>query len=333
MILSDTGPLRAFPRLRLGFFPTPLQRLSRLGPALGHGFLYVKRDDLSGLSLGGNKIRSLEYLLGDALRLGADAVVTAGGLQSNLCSLTAAACAKAGLRCVLVHNDLPPAELHGNMLLSHLFGAEPVFIGRKTEEERALTVEDIADRIHHEGGRPYIIHNGASSPIGALGYVRGAYEMAEQAAALGIALRHVVIVGAMGGTASGFVFGAALLEHPFHVHVISVEYNYAELRRRMSGLLAGIGELTGLVPPVDPADVMTIHDEFLGGGYAIPTPESADALRLLSRTEGIFTENVYTSKTLAGLIGLVRSGAIPKSEAACFIHTGGMAALFAQYLL
>ena len=157
--------------------------------------------------------------------------------------------------------------------------------------------------------------------------------MAEQAAALGIALRHVVIVGAMGGTASGFVFGAALLEHPFHVHVISVEYNYAELRRRMSGLLAGIGELTGLVPPVDPADVMTIHDEFLGGGYAIPTPESADALRLLSRTEGIFTENVYTSKTLAGLIGLVRSGAIPKSEAACFIHTGGMAALFAQYLL
>lgn len=200
----------------MGFFPTPLQHMSRLGEALGH----------------------------DALKAGADTVVTAGGLQSNLCSLTAAACAKAGLRCVLVHNDLRPAELHGNMLLSHLFGAEP--------------------------------------------------------------------------------------GHPFHVHVISVEYRRAELHRRISALLAGISDLTGLKPTVDPHEVMTIHDTYLGDGYGVPTPESLEAASLLSRTEGLFTENVYTSKTLAGLIGLIRDGTIHPSEAACFVHTGGMAALFAQ---
>jgi 1-aminocyclopropane-1-carboxylate deaminase/D-cysteine desulfhydrase-like pyridoxal-dependent ACC family enzyme len=282
----------SFPRFRLGFFPTPLHRLDALGARLGHHALYVKRDDLTGLSLGGNKTRSLEYLLGDALRFGADTVVTAGGLQSNLCSLTAAACAKAGLSCVLVHNDLPPADLHGNMLLNRLFGAGSIFIGRATEEERARVVEEVAKDVRARGGRPYVIQSGASTPLGALGYVG----------------------------------------HPFHVHVISVEYTAPELRRRISGLLTGIQELTGLAPLPPPEESMTIHDEYLGGGYAVPTAESTQMLRDLPRLEGIFVENVYTAKTLAGLAGLTARGVIPDSEPACFIHTGGMAALFAQQI-
>lgn len=319
-----------FPRLSLGSFPTPLQHLPRLGAVLNHHALYIKRDDLSGLSLDGNKTRSLEYLLGDALRQGADTVVTAGGLQSNLCSLTAAACAKAGLRCVLVHNDDRPAVLEGNMLLNHLFGAVSVFIGKKSEEERAVDVDRQAAALRSGGARPYVIHNGASVPMGALGYVSAALELQQQSLDTGCALRHVAIVGAMGGTASGFVFGASLLEEPFHVHVVSVEYSKAELRRRMSDLLSGIAELTGLRPRHDPWDVATIHDEYLGGGYGVPTDESREALRLLPETEGIFLENVYTAKTAAGFIGLVRKGVISKDEDACFIHTGGMAALFAQ---
>ncbi|MEX0974220.1 MAG: pyridoxal-phosphate dependent enzyme [Bacillota bacterium] len=330
---TSGDPLHDFPAVHLGFFPTPLQHLPRLGRLLRHNSLYIKRDDLAGLSLGGNKIRSLEYLLGDALRTGADTLVTAGGLQSNLCSLTAAACAKVGLRCILVHNDLPPDELSGNMLLSYLFGAKPVFIGKVTEEERAVAMEGVAERVRAEGGRPYVIGNGASTPMGALGYLNAASELALQAGALGIPLRHVVIVGAMGGTASGFAFGTALLEHPFHVHVVSVEYLREELRRRMSALFSGIRELTHLEPRLDPWDVATIHDEYLGGGYGVPTVDSRDALHLLPRTEGIFIENVYTSKTLAGLLGLVKDGTIPRDEPACLIHTGGMAALFAQYLL
>ncbi|MGE5578891.1 MAG: 1-aminocyclopropane-1-carboxylate deaminase/D-cysteine desulfhydrase [Bacillota bacterium] len=336
----DKGPMESssgqlyldtlFPRLALGSFPTPLQHLPRLGAALGHDALYVKRDDLSGLSLGGNKTRSLEYLLGDALRQGADTIVTAGGLQSNLCSLTAAACAKAGLRCVLVHNDDRPRLLDGNMLLNHLFGAVSVFIGRKSEEERAVEVERQAAALRTVGARPYVIHNGASVPMGALGYANAALELHQQSMEMGLVLCHVAIVGAMGGTASGFLFGASLLKEPFHVHVLSVEYPREELRRRMSGLLSGITDLTGLRPRHNPWDVATIHDEYLGGGYGIPTEESLEALRLLPETEGIFLENVYTAKTVAGFMGLVRRGIIPRDEAGCFIHTGGMAALFAQ---
>ena len=175
-----------FPRVQLGFFPTPLQHLPRLGEMLGHDALYIKRDDLTGLSLGGNKTRSLEYLLGDAVHLGADTVVTAGGLQSNLCSLTAAACAKVGLKCVLVHNDLRPETLHGNMLVSHLFGAEPVFIGTLTEEQRALAVEEVAESLKSKGSRAYVIPNGASTPMGALGYLNAAFELSSQAQSLGI---------------------------------------------------------------------------------------------------------------------------------------------------
>ncbi len=328
---SDTvACLSAFARVRLGHFPTPLQRLARLGAALGHDGLYVKRDDLSGLSLGGNKTRSLEYLLGDALRQGADTIVTAGGLHSNLCSLTAAACAKMGLRCILVHNDDPPAVLEGNMLLNHLYGAESVFVGKRSEEERAAEMERRAASLRAGGSRPYVIHNGASVPMGALGYVNAALELNRQAPGAGCALRHVAIVGAMGGTASGFVFGTSLLEKPFHVHVVSVEYTKEELHRRMSDLLSGIADITGLKPRHDPWKVATIHDEYLGGGYGIPTGESREALRMLAETEGIILENVYTAKTAAGFTGLVRRGIIPKGEAACFIHTGGMAALFAQ---
>jgi D-cysteine desulfhydrase family pyridoxal phosphate-dependent enzyme len=326
------GPLQGFPRLHLGFFPTPLERLGTLGARLGHEALYIKRDDLTGLSLGGNKARSLEFLLGDAVKLGADTIVTAGGLQSNLCSLTAAACAKAGLKCVLVHNDLPPAGFHGNMLLNRLFGAESLFIGRKSEEERATAVDEVARDLRAGGGRPYVIHSGASTPIGALGYVEAAREVLEQCRTLHVPLRHVAIVGAMGGTASGFVFGTALLGHPFHVHVISVEYAAEELRRRMFSLLSGLRELTGLMPAVPPDEAMTIYDDYLGGGYAVPTPGSTRMLRDLPRLEGIFVENVYTAKALAGLVGLIERGIIRRSEPACFVHTGGMAALFAQHL-
>lgn len=322
--------MEGFPRFRLGFFPTPLQPLRRFGDAVGHRNLYVKRDDLTGLSLGGNKTRSLEYLIGDAVSLGADTVVTAGGLQSNLCSLTAAACAKAGLSCVLVHNDLEPAVCQGNMLLNRLFGAKLIFPGKISEEERAVVVERTAEDIRRDGGSPYVIRNGASTPLGALGYVDAARELHEQFASLGVAMRHVAIVGAMGGTASGFVFGAALLGKPFHVHVISVEYPAKELSKRILDLMEGLAALTGLAPAVPPDDVMTVYDGYLGGGYGIPTEGSIRAFRDLPRREGLFLEHVYTAKTLAGLCGLVREGVIPASEPACFIHTGGLAALFAQ---
>lgn len=321
------------PRVRLGFFPTPLTHLRNLSTDLGHGSLYIKRDDLTGLSLGGNKVRGLEYLLGDALALGADTVITAGGLQSNLCSLTAAACSKVGLKCVLVHNDSPPADrsgVHGNMLLNHLFGADEVYLGEVSEAERTAKMEGLASDTGNRSANPYVIHNGASTPVGCLGYVNAALELREQCAGQGIPLKHVVIVGAMGGTAAGFVYGTALLGIPFHVHVISVEYPAPELHRRMSELFKGLENLLGLKPSAPAEKAMTIHDRYLGEGYGIPTEESTAASCLLAHTEGIILENVYTAKTFAGFLDLVRAGTIPRNEPAACFHTGGMGALFAQ---
>ncbi len=322
--------LTSFPRANLGTFPTPLQLVSRLGQDFGHRCAYFKRDDLTGLGLGGNKTRSLEFLLGDALAKQATVILTAGGLQSNLCSQTAAACAKIGKKCVLVHNDAPTDELCGNMLLNKMFGAEQVFVGQVDEDTRTQKMVGIAERLRAKGETPYVIHNGASTPMGALGYANAAIELYNQSICCEQRIKHVAIVGAMGGTASGFVFGTAMLGHPFHVHVISVEYSKPVLRDIMAELTSGIAELTGLTPPVSCESVMSITDEYLGDGYAIPTAESEAALLKAARLEGILLENVYTSKTLAGLADLVRVGAVPVDEPVCYIHTGGTAALFSQ---
>lgn len=369
--------LGRFPRVDLGFFPTPLHTLPNLGRKVGHPNLWAKRDDLTGLGLGGNKVRSLEFFLGQARSEGADVVVTAGGLQSNLCRLTAAAAAKAGLECVLVHNDNRPDFYQGNMLLNHLFGASEVFIGPADEAARARAVEEVTAEMRRAGRRPYVVANGASTPLGVLGYVRAAAEFAGQSAALTAVLPiappasllqpeltsapiwQVAMVGAMAGTVSGLALGAALLGRPFHVQVISVEYPEAHLRglihslaaaawdllrekARVNGANTGIGlgaaaaeeqlgpnsRSVAFVPWLDAA--MTIHDAYLGPGYAVPTELSRQALFDAARLEGLLVEDVYTSKTLAGLLDLIRRGAIAPDEPCCFWHTGGAAALFAQ---
>jgi 1-aminocyclopropane-1-carboxylate deaminase/D-cysteine desulfhydrase/L-cysteate sulfo-lyase len=322
----------------LGLWPTPLHRLERLGAEVGHGELYIKRDDLSGLALGGNKTRSLEFLLGDALDKGADIVITAGGLQSNLCALTAAACCKIGMDCILVHNDHRPERLEGNMLLNHLFGASSVFIG-KTDDEgtRTLEMERLAQELVSQGRKPYIIHNGASTPLGSLGYASAAFELYDQCKDRGINIKHIGMVGAMGGTASGFILGNALLGNPFHVHVISVEYQKDMLEGIISNITREghklISERTSPnldLPPL--VTNFTVYEEYLGKGYAVPTPLSRQTLYKVPRKEGILLEDVYTSKTIGGFLDLIERGIISHDEGACYIHTGGLGSLFAQDL-
>ncbi len=326
--------LNNIPRASLGIWPTPVHKLSRLGEELNHRGLFIKRDDLTGLGMGGNKTRSLEFLLGDAINRGADTVITAGGLQSNLCALTAAACCKLGLKCLLVHNDNPPPKAEGNMLLNSIFGARSYFIGKFDEQIRTVEMEKLAESVRQSGGNPYIIYNGASTPVGALGYVNAAFELFAQMKAQGAEIKHVGIVGAMGGTASGFAFGTALLGHPFHVHVISVEYPKTVLSKILKGLLTGVCSLVeagqGLKPRVTPEEVMTIYDEYLGAGYAVATIQSRQTLYKLARTEAILLEDVYTSKAMEGFLDLIEKGIIPPGEGACYIHTGGLGSLFAQ---
>ncbi len=320
-------PLSRFPRVPLANLPTLLQHLPRYGQLIGHDQVYIKRDDVMALGMGGNKLRNLEFWLGEALHQGADLVLAAGMLQSNQCRLTAAAAAKLGLECILVHNEKEPGLYQGNMLLNHLAGAKSLFIGPVDEEQRSRRVETLADELRRQGRQPYII---GDQPLGALGYANAAQELHQQAEGLSIDLRHVVIVGAMGPTAAGFLFGTTLLDAPFQVHVISVEYEEGHLRALLKAMFGRISDLVGVEPGCAIDEVMIVDGDFLGDGYGKPTAASLQAAYDLASHEGIFVENVYTSKTLGGLRRLVEDGRIPRGEPVCFIHTGGAPALFAQ---
>jgi len=329
--------LSMLPRAQLGMFPTPLHPLPALGRLAGSEALYIKRDDLSGLGLGGNKVRSLEFLLGRAVADGADTIICGGGLQSNMCRLAAAASARLGMRCILIHNDDMPDFMQGNMLLNGLFGAESVFAGPIPESERDELCHEVARREAGRGAKPYIAEHGASTPLGAAGFAAGALEVLRQDIATGAGLRHLVIVGAMGGTAAGLIAGVGMLGAPYRVHVISVEYDKHELTSRLDQLISGFADILsqaggtghGRLPDLAAWDrYVSIYDEYLGPGYAVPTAESKRALHDAARLEAILCEPVYTSKTLAGCLDLIRGGVIGPTEGCCFWHTGGTAALF-----
>lgn len=316
------------PYTKLADWPTPLQHLLRFGALIGHDQVYIKRDDLTGIGMGGNKVRNLEFLMGEASQQNADVVLVAGGLQSNLCRLTAAACVRLGLECIVVHNADQPQVFAGNQLLNHLMGVRAVYLGPMDESTRGQRVRELAEQLRQMGRRPYIIDS--NTPLATLGYTRVALELHEQALQAGIDLKHIALVGAMAGTATGFLYGTALLGHPFHVHLISVEYPRDQLRQIIAGIWDGVVKLTGIRPSVGLDQVVTICDDYLGAGYGVPTPEAIQTIYDLARTEAIFIENVYTSKTLYGMVNLIQKGIIPRDEPVCFIHTGGIPALFAQ---
>lgn len=315
-------------RLPLIEQPTPLVELKRLESSLGRRGLYAKRDDCMTLGLGGNKVRSLEFWLGAALEKKADMLVVAGAPVSNQCRLAAAAAARTGMKILILHSSERPSRYEGNLLLNQLFGAEIRFIGPVDEEERGRIARETCAELERQGRRPYLIGN---STVGAMGYFMGALELYDQVRARALPLRHVFIPGSMGTTEAGFLMGNAALGSPFTVHLPSIEYSRQELEGRIvsiceksiawSGLDCTVGEcMRGAV----------IYDEYLGGGYNVPTQASLEALRLAASLEGMVLENTYTSKTFACLIDLARRGSLPSGEGLCFIHTGGVPALFAQ---
>lgn len=326
-LMSGLQSILREPRHDLVKSPTPLQRLSGFERALGRPGLFIKRDDLMEIGLGGNKLRSLEFWLGAALRERADIVLVAGGATSNLCRLTAAAASMAGLDCLIIHNAEDSPANRERSFLNRLFGAETRFIGPVGEEERGAAMKAAAAELTRQGRTPYIV---GDAVLGAFGYVLAAHELYEQSQRDAAPLRHVFLAGSMGPTEAGFIFGNAMLGHRFQVHLVSVEYEQAELEARIRRIYEGIGERTGLsVGGLDQAP-LHCHMDHLGGGWGVPTPASEAAIIAFARTEGILVEHVYTAKTCAGFLDLVANGAIPPDEPACLIHTGGTASLFAQ---
>lgn len=320
--------LSRLPRRTLCSFETPTERLYRLEEQLQAGPVYMKRDDLNGVGPGGNKVRPLEYMLGEAVERRCDTVIASGRENSNLCSIAAAACGRLGLRCILVHNDPEPEHLRGNMLLNRLSGVEERYIGPIPEPERDKYVDRLAAELRARGAAPYVIENGATTAHGAVGYIHLPLELCRHLKEQPIT--DLFVPGGNGGLAAGVAFGAALLGAPFHVHVITVEHPKRELEAILNGLFQGIERYTGLAPDLPASQAMTIHEAYRGGGWGVSTRQSDGMVEHLARTEGIFLERIYTSKTVWGMCDLLKSGAV-RSEGACAVHSGGFASLFYQY--
>lgn len=318
--------LSKLPRRVLCSFETPLERLYRLEEQLQAGPLYIKRDDLNGVGPGGNKVRPLEYLLGEAMEQHCDTIIASGQENSNLCAIAAAACCRLGLRCILVHNNPEPAERRGNMLLNRLSHVEEHYIGPVPEAERDEYVARLAAELKAQGASPRVVENGATTPRGAVGYIHLPLELCRRPEPI----TDLFVPGGNGGLAAGVVFGTALLGAPFHVHVITVENPKEKLEGILNGLFQALQELTGLHPEVPPRQAMTVHGDYRGEGWGIPTPQSDGMVEQLARTEGVFLERIYTSKTVWGMCDLLKSGAV-KSKGACVVHSGGFASLFYQY--
>ncbi|MFE9107870.1 D-cysteine desulfhydrase family protein [Actinomadura geliboluensis] len=310
-------------RVPLALLPTPLVPLTRLSEHLGGPPIWMKRDDLTGLALGGNKARKLEYLLAEALRAGADTLITAGGPQSNHVVQTAAAAARHGLACHVVLGGKEPGLNEGNLLLDVLHGAHlhwtdegPPF----TDSLGALQAELMA-----AGTRPHLIPFGGSSATGALGFERAAEELALQTTAVRETGATVVVASGSGGTQAGLVRGGRTAWAPGSRTIgISVLHPAGTLRRIVGRLLSEAGE------PADLAEDIDVRDEYLGGGYGVVGPLEVDAIRLVARLEGIVLDPVYTGRAMGGLLDLVRTGQVDSTRPVVFWHTGGQGGLFGK---
>lgn len=333
MIDRDTlsERLAALPRAGLGNFPTPLEPWDRLRADLGmDGRLLAKREDLSGLAFGGNKVRQLDLLLGDALAQGADTIVHGGALQSNYCRMLAAACAQLGLDCQLVlSRAYGQPDDQGNVLLDLLAGAtvrtieEP--LGTAHEAIKARLTERLRDR----GRRPYLITYPRSEILGTVGFVGGALETLTQCDERLEQRPAVLLTAAVGSVQAGYLLGARALGWRLRVRGISPLGDEYPVAATISDAAAAAAELLGLPTLVARADVesTTAH---VGAGYARPTPEGLAAIRRVARTQGVFLDPVYTGKAMAGLIALARGGTLAGAgEDVLFVHTGGNVALFA----
>lgn len=317
-----------FPRQSLGFFPTPLHELKNLSAALCGPQLFIKRDDLTGLALGGNKTRKLEYLVGAAVAKGADTLITAGAIQSNHCRQTAAAAAKMGMACHLVLGGSAPSTANGNLLLDGLLGATIHWAG---EHRKGEDIPRIAEELRAAGRRPFIVPYGGSNEIGALGFVEGLRELQEQAAAMNLEFDHIIFASSSGGTHAGLMIGRELLKMPCRLTGIAIDKVGSadkSFRQQIIELANAAGQMLGLDHHFSAAD-LHLNEDFTGAGYAVIGEAEREAISLCARHEGILVDPVYTGRALAGMIGLVRNGTLKKHEKVLFWHTGGSPALFA----
>ncbi|HEY6980919.1 D-cysteine desulfhydrase family protein [Reyranella sp.] len=325
--LGDT--LSRFKPLGLAHLPTPLEPMKRLSAHLGGPRLWVKRDDCTGLGLGGNKLRKLDYVLREALDSGADTLVSGGVVQSNSQRQVAAAAAKLGLACHLAvyHGRLaaPSADYDktGNALLNRLFGAILHDVPWTGDRNRAISA--LAEDLRTRGRNPYVVPYGVSSPLGAVAYASTMVEIASQREALGFAPTAVVHCSGSGGTQAGLVAARHCLPA---ARIVGIDIDAEPERVRADAVAYGRAAAAMLDQPFDAEDVEVVAGH-AGPGYGVPHEATIEAIKLGARLEGLVLDPVYSGKGLAGLIALIRAGRWTSGQDIVFIHTGGAPALFA----
>ena len=305
--------------------PSPVEELNGLRRLLGGGpRLLVKRDDALPFAFGGNKVRKMQLVAAQALAAGADTLITSGGVQSNHARVTAAVAARLGLRCILVVNGAPAERATGNALLDQLLGAEVRYVTDRLE--RAPAMAAAADELRRSGRQPYVIPIGASTPLGACGFVSAATELRGQ---MEIPPDVIIHSSSSGGTQAGLVAGSALAMPQTRIIGVSADETATALASVIGDLLRGIPALLGLGDGRFEAASVEVDDRFVGGGYGIATTESREAIEMLARSEALFLDPTYTAKAMAGLIARVRAGEFREDQTVLFWHTGGQVGLFA----
>lgn len=315
-------------KLDLAQKPTPIELLPRLSRLLGGPDIYIKRDDLTGGGVSGNKIRKLEYCVAEALDKGAHVLITCGGIQSNHARATAAVAARLGLSSHLVLNGTPDEIPEGNLFLDLLFNARITFLSEEKGSERDSTMECLAREYEKQGKRAYIIPLGASNPLGCLGYVDAVTEMIPQVAALPSQPRHLVTAVGSGGTLAGLVAGVLLHKLPWRITAISVAYPRQQVLETVQHLLEALRKTDFPDLGILPRETLTVLDDYLGEGYGKTTPEQLRFIATAAATEEQLLDPVYTGKAFYGLAREIEAGRFPKEEPVLFLHTGGVFGLF-----
>jgi len=322
-----TSGIEKLPRARVNFLPTPLTELRRLAHVLEGPRILMKRDDLTGLALGGNKTRKLEFLLGDALSQNCDTVITGGAIQSNHCRQTAAAAAAVGLKCHLALGGEPPALPEGNLLLDLLFGAIIHWCGEQRKGER---IPEIAEQLRSQGRRPYVIPYGGSNAIGAMGFVDAVSELKGQLSAQNISVDCLIFPSSSGGTHAGITVGADLYDLSMRVIGIAIdrtEPGEPSYESELATLANQIAEKLGIEARYDAGSFQVRYDYF-GGGYAVVGELEREAILLVGKYEGVLLDPVYTARAMGGLIDMIRNKEFSSRDTVLFWHTGGIPALF-----
>ena len=312
-------------RISLGFFPTPTVRLNRLTEAVGGADIFIKRDDLTGLALGGNKTRKLEYILADALAQGCDTIITAGAAQSIHCRQTAAAAAQLGLACHLVLGGEAPGQATGNLLLDQLFGSHIHWAGghRKGEDIPALQAQLTA-----AGHKPYVVPYGGSNELGAVAFLQASRELLAQTTE---PFTHIVFASSSGGTQAGLMLGKVACDQGYQVLGINIDKGESgdlPFCNHVLNLANSTALMLGMAHEFSAADVL-LNDDYLGDGYGVVGAREREAILLTARTEGIILDPVYTGRAMGGLLAMLRTEEIAKDARVLFWHTGGAPALFA----